>query len=249
MAVKRLLPALVLAVWFFALAWLIRDDHFQLFLKPDFKWLIYTGMIISLVLTAGLISKGISRMPVPKHAWIKGLILLLPIGFIFSAGENTLGEYALSKRVMVIPGAAETPLNPTITSPAPTPVENKVSETTNQEENQSPAPVSISTLIREFDRFNGMPVQVEGMFAETIDGHDELSAVFRYFITCCAADAQPVGVFIPRPEKSELKSDDWVRVSGRVAMRQMDGYDIIYMDLEHIEAAEKPGKNAAYIFN
>ncbi|MCG8617529.1 MAG: hypothetical protein MI802_15025 [Desulfobacterales bacterium] len=73
--------------------------------------------------------------------------------------------------------------------------------------------------------------------------------MFRFAITCCAADAQPVGVFIPRPKTEILKANDWVRVSGKVAMRQMDGYDIIYMDLENIEAAEKPDKNAAYIFN
>ena len=247
MAVKRFLPVVVLGLWFMTQGWLIRDNNFHLFIKPDFKWLIYTGMFISLILAAGLISGGISRLAVQKQAWLKGLILLLPIGFIFSAGDSTLGEYALSKRVMVLPGSSSSPFDPL--DKAPEPFENDVFQLTDKEGNQLPAPVSIATLVREFDRFNGAPVQVEGLFAETIDGHDELSAVFRFFITCCAADAQPVGVFIPRPDKYALKGNDWVRVSGKVAMRQMDGYDIIYMDLENIEALEKPDKHAAYIFN
>ncbi|MCG8617530.1 MAG: DUF1980 domain-containing protein [Desulfobacterales bacterium] len=167
MAVKRSLPVFVLAIWFFVLAWLIRDDNYQVFLRPDFKWLIYTGMIISLIMAAGLISGDISRMPVQKQAWIKGLILLLPIGFIFTAGESTLGEYALSKRVMVLPGSSESPVNPVDKAPAP--LEVTLPQPTDNDGNQVPSPVSISTLVREFHQYDGKPVQVEGLFADTID--------------------------------------------------------------------------------
>lgn len=235
MVIKRFLPALVLSAWFGTMAWLVRDDGFQVFLKPDFKWLVIAGMVISLVLVAGLLSSGISQIPVQKQAWIKGLILLLPIGFIFSAGESTLGEYALSKRVMVAPQKKSS-------GPA-TEISPGTADTISD-----PSMVSISSLIREFEKYDGKAVQVEGMFAQAIYGHDELSAVFRYFITCCAADAQPVGVFIPRPKNAALENNDWVRVSGKVDMRQMDGYDIIYMAVDTINAAKKPGKNAAYIF-
>lgn len=237
MGVKQYLPVAVLSSWAGMLAYLLANGNYQLFLKPGFQWLIITGLVIGLTLCLGMVFTGISSMPVQKNAWIKGLILILPLGFIIAAGENTLGEYALSKRTMVSQAPASL-------SPESNPKENTDAVPLSLDE-----PILISDLIRQFSQYDGKKVRIEGMYADTVAGRDELSAVFRYFITCCAADAQPVGVFISRNPDSGFENNDWVRVSGTVRMTQLDGYEVIFMDLENMEAVEKPGKNAAYIFN
>jgi len=39
--------------------------------------------------------------------------------------------------------------------------------------------------------------------------------VSRFIVTCCAVDAQPVGVPVYAPNwKADLAVDDWVRVTG-----------------------------------
>ncbi|MCG8684172.1 MAG: TIGR03943 family protein [Desulfobacterales bacterium] len=233
MAVRSYLPLLVMAAWSGALVWLLLDDNYQLFLKPTFKGLITASLIICTILCISLVKDILSRDQQVKPSLIKGLILLLPIGFIFMAGENTLGEYTLRKRSLAAPVLQKDDkiIPQTIT-------------TTEGKQN-----ISISTLIRQYDQFNGKTVQVEGLFAKTVVEHDELSAVFRYFITCCAADAQPVGVFMDSNPDLAIDNNDWVKVSGKVRKVILDGYEVIFMDVDAIEAAEKPGKNAAYIFN
>ena len=230
MAVKRYMPLAALVIWSAILAWLIMDGNYQLFLTPSFKGLILTSLVIAPALAAGLVFTGLPRQ---NLSWLKGLILILPVGFILMAGDNTLGEYALRKRGMAPPdlgGTESTPADP--------------SDVTDADGN-----ISISQLVMQFERFEGQQVQIEGLFADRVAEHDELSAVYRYLITCCAADAQPVGVFMDHNPELDLKNNDWVRVSGRVNQKTLDGYQVIFMAVDEIKGVEKPDKNAAYIFN
>jgi len=226
---------LMFVAWAAGLGYLIYDSNYGLFLKPEFGPLIWISLGITLVFIISLIpliSSGVSQ----HQILIKGIILILPLGFILSSGDQTLGSYALSKRTMAGPAQ--------VLDRGPEAGSSENMKPTNSEET-----ISISTLVRNFNQFNGKKVQVEGLFSQTVQNHDELSAVFRYFITCCAADAQPVGVFLNRPDKEGLKDDDWVSVRGKVEMKSLDGFQIIFMDAENIKKVSKPNKNAAYIFD
>ena len=87
---------MVILKWFaMTLGWLSHDNQYQLFLAPKFGFLIYISMAFFLIFALGMarvkVRTGIDHC-------IKGMILLLPVLFIFSVGENTLGNFALSKR-------------------------------------------------------------------------------------------------------------------------------------------------------
>ena len=43
-----------------------------------------------------------------------------------------------------------------------------------------------------------------------------MAIVFRYFVTCCAADAQPIGLVIKKDNGLKIKNNDWVRITGVV---------------------------------
>jgi len=221
-----------MTAWCLTLVWLCHDNQYQLFIAPKFGFLIYISMALSLMFVLGIAKVNVLNR---IDQSIKGMILVLPVLFIFSAGENTLGSFALSKRIM-----------------------KPLQTDSIQELGVSPPPstdaakefhlVSISKLVRSWDTYNGKRISVEGLFSESVIDQKNLSAVFRYYISCCAADAMPVGVFIRHQKDTDIKNNDWVRVSGKVYMETMDEYEVIYMDVENIEKREKPSKNAAYIY-
>jgi uncharacterized repeat protein (TIGR03943 family) len=61
------------------------------------------------------------------------------------------------------------------------------------------------------------PVDVTGFITPDPDA-DDVFYVSRFVITCCAVDAQPVGVPVYLPDwRSRFQPDDWVEVTGQFA--------------------------------
>jgi len=61
----------------------------------------------------------------------------------------------------------------------------------------------------------GSPASLTGFVSADPDDPENVFFVTRFFVTCCAADAQPVGVPVYQPDwKSSVKLDEWVEVSG-----------------------------------
>ena len=78
-----------------------------------------------------------------------------------------------------------------------------------------------SSLLRqtsELSFFSGKPVDVVGFVSADPDDPDDVFYVTRFVVTCCAVDAQPVGVPVYQPGwSSTLETDEWVRVQGPFA--------------------------------
>jgi uncharacterized repeat protein (TIGR03943 family) len=65
--------------------------------------------------------------------------------------------------------------------------------------------------------FAGKPADVVGFITPDPDAED-VFYVSRFSITCCAVDAQPVGVPVYLPDwRSRFQPDDWVQVGGEFA--------------------------------
>ncbi|MBB5843527.1 putative repeat protein (TIGR03943 family) [Conyzicola lurida] len=75
-----------------------------------------------------------------------------------------------------------------------------------------------SSLLRqssELSLYEGKPVDVVGFVSADPDDPQNMFYVSRFIITCCAVDAQPVGVPVYSPDwQQTLEIDDWVRVTG-----------------------------------
>ncbi|MBM7411505.1 putative repeat protein (TIGR03943 family) [Clavibacter michiganensis] len=66
--------------------------------------------------------------------------------------------------------------------------------------------------------FTSKSVDITGFVSADPDDPDDVFYVTRFVITCCAVDAQPVGVPVYQPDwKSTLQTDEWVRVTGPFA--------------------------------
>ena len=59
------------------------------------------------------------------------------------------------------------------------------------------------------------PVDVVGFVTADPDDPENVYYVSRFIVTCCAVDAQPVGVPVYAPNwQQDLAVDDWVQVTG-----------------------------------
>ncbi|MBU1340487.1 MAG: TIGR03943 family protein [Proteobacteria bacterium] len=224
-------PLAVMAAWVFAFGFLIYNNRYYLFLKPQFGILIYISLFICSLFALSFLFSGTNHHV--QDSMIKGMITLLPIMFILAAGDNTLGSYALSKRTMAAPQKA-------IQMSAPEAIKEKTSD---------PLDMTISRLTQQWDTYKGSKVSVEGLFYEPVGKNKDMAIVFRYLITCCAADAQPIGLVIKKNNIQQIKNNDWVRITGVVHEETIDGSLVIFMELEHIEKTIMPSKNAAYFYN
>jgi putative membrane protein len=224
---------IVLLVWIGTFIYLLSDDNYTLFIKPEFKFLIYSGLFIC---SAFFIS-GLFNRPGRLHNSdiMNGLIILMPVVFIFLTGNQTLNSYALTKRTLMVPN---------LNASAPEPVSDE-SET---RKNEASIDVTLSQLLQNWPSYSGKMVSIQGLVHPSLKDNDEYALIFKYLITCCAADAIPVGIFIDKEKTRGLVDDDWVKATGVVNLDKMDGNDVIVMALKLIEKAEKPSKNAAYEF-
>ena len=66
-----------------------------IFLPPKFHLLVYTGAVLSALFTLGAALQPPQKS---RDQLIRGLVLILPLLFILSAGDATLGSFAMSKR-------------------------------------------------------------------------------------------------------------------------------------------------------
>jgi len=66
--------------------------------------------------------------------------------------------------------------------------------------------------------FTSKSVDITGFVSADPDDPDDVFYVTRFVVTCCAVDAQPVGVPVYQPGwKSTLQTDEWVQVKGPFA--------------------------------
>ncbi len=224
---------IVLLIWIGTFIYLIIDDNYTLFIKPEFGFLIYAGLFIC----SAFFINGILNRPdkIKTAELMNGLIILMPVAFILLSGNQTLNSYALTKRTLMSPN-----LNQLDTSSG--------LEDSKIHKAGTPIDVTLSQLLRNWASYSGKQVSLEGLLHQSLKDNDDYALVFKYLISCCAADAIPVGIFIDKERTNGLNDDDWVKVTGVVNLAKMDGNDIVIMSLDTIEKTALPSKNAAYLF-
>lgn len=77
----------------------------------------------------------------------------------------------------------------------------------------------------EPDAYTGQKVNVEGFVLHLPEVPPTYLGIARFVITCCAADAYPVGlpVKLPSGNQSAYKPDSWLRVEGQMITEELAG--------------------------
>lgn len=64
--------------------------------------------------------------------------------------------------------------------------------------------------------------------------------VSRYVVSCCVADATPVGLIVDWGNTAVLTSDSWVEVEGRFVMGEFGGQEVPILRATRVTAVEQP---------
>jgi uncharacterized repeat protein (TIGR03943 family) len=107
--------------------------------------------------------------------------------------------------------------------------------------------LEIITAIDLFmQRFAGKTIQVEGfVYRPEGIGPNEF-VVARMAMDCCSADATPYGFLVERADASAFAEDTWVRVTGAIGIVPWDGFDIVKIEADSLEAIDSPDTPYVY---
>ena len=84
-------------------------------------------------------------------------------------------------------------------------------------------------------RFEGQRFVADG---ETFSGKgvpEGYFLLFRWFISCCAADAEPIGIIVHREAIKNSDKIGWVRVEDQLKMQTIEGKLVSYLEAETVK--------------
>ena len=88
--------------------------------------------------------------------------------------------------------------------------------------------------------FNGQQADVTGFVYRNESFPDGHFMVVRFVISCCVADATPVGLPVYWPEGADLTSDTWVQVEGAFEVGQFANDLVPILHAEAVTVIPQP---------
>jgi uncharacterized repeat protein (TIGR03943 family) len=94
--------------------------------------------------------------------------------------------------------------------------------------------------------FDGEPVHVIGfVYRDDRFAADEFM-VSRFTVSCCVADAAPIGLIVRWPAAPELAADQWVEVKGTFLAGTFNGDDLPLLIADEVVITEPPAQPYLY---
>ena len=111
--------------------------------------------------------------------------------------------------------------------------------------------VDWSSLLRQtsdLSFYDGKPVDVVGFVTADPDDPGNMFYVSRFVVTCCAVDAQPVGIPVYLENwQSQYQVDEWVRVTGEFGTNPSTAStQSLALDSDSVTKVDQPGEPYLY---
>jgi uncharacterized repeat protein (TIGR03943 family) len=244
---KEWLHPIVFGLWIFALVYLLIGQRYTAFLRAEFGLLL----VIALLVAVGFM---VATMAVSRNRNInfsgvaRAGVLLLPILYLMSMSNTTLGVYSFKNR-FIGPGSlsmgrkGKPDLKVQTTEESPGPLQ--------KEEGEAPAPqewpqeCTILELLNDPTRYQGRRVSVTGMILrdEKLKRHlGEIDTiVYRFLINCCAADALPLAVAVEPEQAVAIDNGQWVQVEGTLQFVEIKSQSEPVLKKATITPTKPPG--------
>lgn len=94
--------------------------------------------------------------------------------------------------------------------------------------------------------FDGQEARVIGFVYRDERFSEDRFMVGRFIVSCCVADAAPVGLIVQWPDAAELPADQWIEVSGRFQPGTFDKLDLPILMAEEVKRTEPPPQPYLY---
>jgi uncharacterized repeat protein (TIGR03943 family) len=96
------------------------------------------------------------------------------------------------------------------------------------------------------NNFNGEEAHVVGFVYQDERFADTQFMVSRFTVSCCVADAAPIGLIVEWPDTAVLPSDSWVEVSGTLQAGTFNGVEMPVLVAESVMPTETPAQPYLY---
>ena len=208
MLAKRLLPILLFGGYALAIISLVWRKKLLLFLHPDFLILAYLAIFTLLFLTVWLLFTHKHHHHPVNLVWWRIVLLLLPLVTVFLFEMRPLSSSAALERGLST-GAL------TIGRSL-----NAHQFATKPEKRSLYQWVIALNANPEPSHYEGQAVHVSGFVVHDPSLPADQVNIARFIVTCCAADARVLSLPIQKtlPFFSELKDDEWIDVTGKMAV-------------------------------
>lgn len=170
---------------------------------------------------------GASR-PGARAAWSSLAVLVLPVA-LGLAPQQPLGSAALDNRQVAVAS-----LPPT--------AERSVTRTAAL----APARRSMLDWLVEFHladdarQFVGQEAEITGFVHRGANLGPDQVQLSRFLMSCCVADATAIGIVVQAPELAAAPDDQWLTVTGRFAVGEIDGAQTPVLVAEDVAQIDPP---------
>ena len=243
------LHPLVFGAWMAALVYLLGSRRYIDFLRPEFGWLLVPAIFIAMGFMIAALAAS-RHLQASFSMALRAAVLLLPLLYLGALPNAMLGGSDFKNRFV---GTGEIGSRSRESSGERFPWEEGRNEDgasqldTSDSGLTSDGGLLISDLYRQADRYDGQQVVFTGMIMrdaalqEHFGGRD--TAIYRFLITCCAADALPLAIAVDSDRAAGFTKDQWVRVSGTFSLQRINDKPfplVVDAAIEPIEAPAIP---------
>ena len=206
----------------------------------------------------------------------KTILLLLPLAIIISGKATAYSITTVQNRGVVdninnLPsakaGASASPASSSASkgvalatpsnTPLNTPSTDQVTNSTPSDQTSSsggPMPLQVIDMLYAVQmpsyrgEFEGKDVELVGQYVPMTTGNpkgDRFQAI-RMFITCCAADAKPVGVTVQYPKPIKVSEMGWLKITGKPTFPMEGGRRTAVLEATKVEECPAPSEPFVY---
>lgn len=237
MRTLQLMKIVVLAAWAVFFGWLVSwgQDVLGRLLHPSLWWLAGSATIVLTLLLAVNLRRDLPRSQEAAswHKWPGFLILLVPLLYFIPARQGQFDAATLERRAIqtssgFIPHELSKGAQTDDGYPPPLPPKKAATD------------IPLNKLAMEPEKFIGREVEI--VCRTFVDKRlpEDLFMCYRYLITCCAADALPVFVFVRYPEAGTIKNDQWIEAKGVFSLIENEKITVPSIQTESVRYVEEP---------
>lgn len=161
--------------------------------------------------------------------WPSLLILLVPILYFVPMQKARFNGQTFASRTLQTDAGFREQGNVKVPAAEDAPIDNTSSV------------VSLTRLFTEPGQYMDKEVEVECQALSDQRLPDELMLCYRFKITCCAADAQPIFILVKKVKGSTAVADDtWIRVKGRFSRYLINDTRIPLISAQTMTTEQEP---------
>lgn len=227
--IMALIDIAAILTWSLLLLKFCWTKEINLLLHPDYVWLAYTagfflmglGLFKMVQVLGRLLNRSSRRAKRSQSSEAISHFSIFPFGSAVMLGVALFGLSFTPQ-----PFASQTALDRgvmdtlTLTRSQPQSFRSK----SRPEERTLTEWVRTLNVYPEPDAYKDQKAKIEGFVIHIKDQPDDVLTLSRFVITCCAADAYPIGIPVKlKGSRSAYAPDQWLQVEGKMATQTLSG--------------------------